>query len=163
VGGTGAECSAEGTLRITGEKDPHLPGPRALTPQHFAVLASGEDVRQTMRPAVPPMVDFFVQGPGMGAYAADRLLSLAGGGPHVPYVPAPQPRQNASGASGAGANREIIMAYDLLIKNGRIIDGSGMPAFRGDVAVRGGKIVELGKLSGTATRVIDADGLVVSP
>src|SRR5256885_9787263 len=55
------------------------------------------------------------------------------------------------------------MAYDLLIKNGRIIAGSGMPAFRGDVAVRGGKIVELGKLSGSATRVIDADGLVVSP
>ncbi len=55
------------------------------------------------------------------------------------------------------------MAYDLLIKNGRIIDGSGMPAFRGDVAVQAGKIVELGKLSGAATRVIDADGLVVAP
>ena len=55
------------------------------------------------------------------------------------------------------------MAYDLLIKNGRIIDGSGMPAFRGDVAVRGGKIVELGKLGGAATRVIDANGLVVAP
>src|SRR5919109_2474072 len=55
------------------------------------------------------------------------------------------------------------MAYDLLIKNGRIVDGSGMPSFRGDVAVRAGKIVELGKLSGTATRVIDADGLVVAP
>src|SRR2546428_814979 len=55
------------------------------------------------------------------------------------------------------------MAYDLLIKNGRIIDGSGMPAFRGDVAVRAGKIVELGKLSGAATRVIDADGLGVAP
>lgn len=55
------------------------------------------------------------------------------------------------------------MAYDLLIKNGRIIDGSGMPAFRGDVAVRGGKIIELGKLSGAATRVINADGLVVAP
>ena len=55
------------------------------------------------------------------------------------------------------------MAYDLLIKDGRIIDGSGMPAFRGDVAVRAGKIVELGKLSGAATRVIDAGGLVVAP
>jgi len=55
------------------------------------------------------------------------------------------------------------MPYDLLIKNGRLIDGSGMPAFRGDIAVRNGKIVELGKLSGPATRVIDADGLVVSP
>jgi amidase len=39
VGGTGAECSAEVTLRITVETDRHLPGPRALTPQHFAVLA----------------------------------------------------------------------------------------------------------------------------
>jgi len=38
-----------------------------------------------------------------------------------------------------------------------------MPAFRGDVAVQAGKIVELGKLSGAATRVIDAEGLVVSP
>ena len=42
------------------------------------------------------------------------------------------------------------MAYDLLIKNGRIVDGSGMPSFMGDVAVKDGKIVELGKLSGPA-------------
>src|SRR6266478_7763750 len=55
------------------------------------------------------------------------------------------------------------MAYDLLIKNGRVIDGSGTPAFRGDVAVRNGKIAEIGKLRGAATRTIDADGLVVAP
>src|SRR5256714_2202648 len=55
------------------------------------------------------------------------------------------------------------MAYDLLVKNGRIEDGSGMPAFMGDVAVRNGKIVELGKLRGPATRTIDAEGLVVAP
>jgi N-acyl-D-aspartate/D-glutamate deacylase len=55
------------------------------------------------------------------------------------------------------------MAYDLLIKNGRVIDGSGMPSFRGDIAVQGGKIVEIGKLRGAATRTIDADGLVVAP
>jgi N-acyl-D-aspartate/D-glutamate deacylase len=42
------------------------------------------------------------------------------------------------------------MAYDLLVKNGRIVDGSGMPAFVGDVAVRHGKIVEIGKLRGAA-------------
>ena len=51
------------------------------------------------------------------------------------------------------------MAYNLLIKNDRIVDGSGMPSCRGDVAVRAGKIVALGQLSSAATRVIDADGL----
>jgi len=55
------------------------------------------------------------------------------------------------------------MAYDLLIKNGRIIDGSGMPSYRGDVAVRRGKIAELGRLNGAAARVIDADGKVIAP
>jgi N-acyl-D-aspartate/D-glutamate deacylase len=55
------------------------------------------------------------------------------------------------------------MAYDLLVKNGRIIDGSGRPAFHGDVAVANGKIVEMGRLDGPAKRTIEADGRVVAP
>jgi N-acyl-D-amino-acid deacylase len=55
------------------------------------------------------------------------------------------------------------MAYDLLIRNGRIVDGSGMPAFRGDIAVKDGKIAEIGNLSGQAKRTIDADGRAVAP
>ncbi len=55
------------------------------------------------------------------------------------------------------------MAYDLLIKNGRIIDGSGRPAFHGDVGVIKGRIVELGRLDGPARRVLEADGRAVSP
>ena len=45
---------------------------------------------------------------------------------------------------------EMTMAYDLLLKNGRVIDGSGMPSFFGDVAVKNGKIAEIGKLEGSA-------------
>ncbi|HVB18295.1 MAG TPA: amidohydrolase family protein [Stellaceae bacterium] len=55
------------------------------------------------------------------------------------------------------------MAYDLLIKNGRVVDGSGGPSFRGDVAVKDGKIAEIGKLSGAAGRTVDAEGRVVAP
>jgi N-acyl-D-amino-acid deacylase len=55
------------------------------------------------------------------------------------------------------------MTYDLLIRNGRIVDGSGGPSFRGDVAVKDGKIVEIGKLSGMAAKTVDAEGRVVAP
>src|ERR1700740_2990075 len=55
------------------------------------------------------------------------------------------------------------MAYDLLIKNGRIVDGSGMPAFRGDVGIKDGKSAEIGKLYGPAARTVDAEGRVVAP
>ena len=55
------------------------------------------------------------------------------------------------------------MAYDLLIQNGLVVDGSGMPSFRGDVGVKDGKIAEIGKLSGPATRTINADGRAIAP
>jgi len=55
------------------------------------------------------------------------------------------------------------MTYDLLIKNGRIVDGSGAAGFRGDIGVRNGKISEIGKLRGNAKEIVDADGLVVAP
>jgi len=56
------------------------------------------------------------------------------------------------------------MAYDLIIKNGRVVDGSGEPAFMADVAVHQGKIAGVGKYNGAAaTRTIDAQGRVVAP
>lgn len=57
----------------------------------------------------------------------------------------------------------MAMAYDLLIKNGKIVDGSGEPSFQGDVAVKNGTIVGIGKFNEAATRVIDAEGRVVAP
>ena len=53
--------------------------------------------------------------------------------------------------------------YDLLIRNGDLVDGTGTPAQRADVAVKGDRIVAVGAVSGAASRVIDATGRVVAP
>jgi N-acyl-D-aspartate/D-glutamate deacylase len=53
--------------------------------------------------------------------------------------------------------------YDLLIKNGTIVDGTRMPAYRGDIGIRKGRIVAMGNLTESATRTIDATGQVVAP
>jgi N-acyl-D-aspartate/D-glutamate deacylase len=53
--------------------------------------------------------------------------------------------------------------YDLLITNGRIVDGSGMPAYEADIGIKDGKIAEIGRLTAPAPRTIDATGRVVAP
>jgi N-acyl-D-amino-acid deacylase len=56
------------------------------------------------------------------------------------------------------------MAFDLVVKNGMIVDGSGLPRYRADVGVIDGKIAEIGRINGAAAKeTMDADGRVVSP
>jgi len=55
------------------------------------------------------------------------------------------------------------MPYDLVIKNGVLIDGSGLPRYHADVAIRHGRIASVGRIRERAREVIDADGLVVTP
>ncbi len=55
------------------------------------------------------------------------------------------------------------MAHDLHIKNGLVIDGTGAPARRADVAIAGGRIAGIGNIGDGAKRVIDAEGLAVAP
>ncbi|HEX2173343.1 MAG TPA: amidohydrolase family protein, partial [Dehalococcoidia bacterium] len=55
------------------------------------------------------------------------------------------------------------MSHDLIIRGGRIVDGTGLPGYLGDIAIRDGRIVEIGRIDGPADRVIDADGLTVAP
>lgn len=68
------------------------------------------------------------------------------------------PRAAAQETAPAGGS------YDVLIRNGHIIDGAGNPWYAGDIAIAGDRIVAIGKLpNATAKRIIDAAGLVVAP
>ena len=58
------------------------------------------------------------------------------------------------------------MSYDLIVRGGTVVDGTGAPALTADVAVTDGVIVEVGRISrvkGTAKRIVEADGLTVTP
>ncbi|HEY6715614.1 MAG TPA: amidohydrolase family protein, partial [Reyranella sp.] len=55
------------------------------------------------------------------------------------------------------------MALDLVIRGGSVVDGSGKPRFGADLGIKDGRIVEIGRVSSTAARTIDADGLIVAP
>ena len=55
------------------------------------------------------------------------------------------------------------MSYDLVIRGGRVVDGTGMPGFAADVAIAAGRIARIGRVDGPARRTLDADGAVVAP
>ena len=55
------------------------------------------------------------------------------------------------------------MAYDLLIKGGSLVDGTGLPAYTADIAIEDGRIARIGRVEGPAKREVDADGLLVTP
>ena len=53
--------------------------------------------------------------------------------------------------------------YDLIIKNGLIVDGSGVPGFRADLGITDGRIARIGRIDADAEQTIDAEGLTVAP
>jgi len=55
------------------------------------------------------------------------------------------------------------MTYDLVLRGGRIVDGTGMPAYAADLAVRDGRIAKIGRVREAAARSLDVDGLVLAP
>ena len=55
------------------------------------------------------------------------------------------------------------MAYDLVIENGTVVDGSGAPGFAADVGIQNGRIAAIGRITDRARQTIDAEGHVVAP
>ena len=55
------------------------------------------------------------------------------------------------------------MGYDLLIKNGTVVDGTGLPPHRSDVGIKDGRIAAIGRLDPNGARVIEAEGKIVAP
>ncbi|HEX5353718.1 MAG TPA: D-aminoacylase [Rhodanobacteraceae bacterium] len=70
----------------------------------------------------------------------------------------------ASGLLCFGARAASAPSYDIVIRNGHVIDGSGSPWYSADIAIRNGRIVAIGRLGDVdATRIIDAHGMLVAP
>ena len=62
-----------------------------------------------------------------------------------------------------GSALPSVAGYDTVIRNGRVVDGSGNPAFFADVALTNGRVAAIGRIPETGTREIDATGLIVAP
>ena len=83
---------------------------------------------------------------------------------HNPFSPAAVLVLATIAITAQGQAPAPAQSFDLLIKNARVFDGTGNPAFPADVGAREGRIVAVGRLgTATATRVIDATGKYVTP
>lgn len=77
--------------------------------------------------------------------------------------PPDTPAESASAARQGGSDSRRAAPYDVVIRNGRVLDGAGNPWIRADVAIRDGRFVKIGKVEGRGAREIDATGKYVSP
>jgi dihydroorotase/N-acyl-D-amino-acid deacylase len=88
------------------------------------------------------------------------VFALCGIAMSVALLPTSNVVPSTRASTGQGAEGD----YDILIRGGRILDGTGNPWYAGDIAIRGNRIAALGRLPGVhAKRVIDASGMIVAP
>ena len=85
-----------------------------------------------------------------------KFLSYAAAAPAAAYagVACTEKKTGEQATSGT---------HDLVLRNGRILDGSGNPRFKADIALKNGRISKIGRVDEEADRIIDVKGLFVSP
>ncbi len=99
----------------------------------------------------------------LGSLLLVPLLALAHGGLRLGIVPGAEAVPETSATPGI-SDTTAQAAFDLVIRNGRVIDGTGSPWYRADVGIRNGHIAAIGRLDAArAAKVIDAHGMVVAP
>lgn len=99
---------------------------------------------------------------GLAPIALALLMGACRGGTPAP-APSPAIVRDASRDAPDGRVRLGGAEYDVVIRNGRVLDGMGNPWILADVGIRDGKFARIGKIDGQGTREIDARGLYVSP
>ncbi len=118
--------------------------------------------------------NMMLNGKGLAGYvltSSGQRIAFAAYVNHVHLPPDPEAAQTIAGqalgaiaAAAYDAPLDVSAGYDVIIRNGRILDGTGNPWYQADVAVQGDRIVKIGDLRGEkAAREIDAAGRVVSP
>ena len=114
----------------------------------------------------------WLRGKGLAGYlttTAGERLAFAAYVNNMTLPPDPDSAQRIAGQAlgdiaAAAYDAPLESAYDLIIRNGRIIDGTGNPWYAADVGIRGDRIAAIGDLRGArATREVDARGRVVTP
>src|SRR5687767_9177082 len=106
-----------------------------------------------------------VRGPWSWVRGWFILATLAGCAPATvtPRAPSPTPSRADTPDLRPGTSDLARSEYDLVIRNGRVLDGSGNPWILADVAISGGRFVRIGKVDGQGKTEIDARGKYVSP
>lgn len=96
--------------------------------------------------------------------AALLLAGCASSGRRTTTPPTPDSQgESAATRTAAAADSTRSAPYDIVIRNGRVLDGAGNPWILADVAIRDGRFVRIGRVEGRGAREIDARGKYVSP
>jgi dihydroorotase/N-acyl-D-amino-acid deacylase len=125
----------------------------------FRTIAAKSILLRIPTPILRPRIPMTLLRSALAPLAAAAILAgCSGAARQTPAQPRTVPTTVAAAPPGAAG------VYDLLIRGGRIVDGTGSPWYLGDVAVQGDRIAAVGRLAGAQARdTIDATGLVVAP